>query len=54
MCVCSPAGAIYLQTGVRSDTEGEKNQHGLCVIRETRTRVSTSRNRGGGAQAVKL
>lgn len=31
-----------------------KKQHRLRVIRETKTRVSTSGDRGGGTQAVKL
>ena len=49
MCVClSVSGSRVEPAHIVTDTEKPR------VIRETKTRVSTSGDRGGGAQAVKL
>lgn len=53
VCVCAPLKNCICRGGSSSDTKGEK-QHRLRVNSKTKTWVSTSGDRGGRAQAVKL
>lgn len=53
-CVCVCAQQKHCICRRASFQTLRKKQHRLRVIRETKTRVSTSGDRGGGAQAVKF